>query len=160
MNPFGLAARIVAAVALFVALVMSFVSSFLVISIEMGDLNSVSAGTSAWTGIGTLGGLVVIGGFAVAVVSAALPTQLSVIRRVLAALVGSACLLAAGLFAFFLILEMSDLPSEVNDLKLRFGWSGYAALSGLAVGLVAAVFGAVLSDRPSAPTVQQPTPWP
>lgn len=72
-----------------------------------------------------LGGLAVVGGLAVAIVSAALPTQLSVVRRVLAGLAGLACLLAAGLFVLFLVVETNDVPDGLGDgLDLGFGWSG------------------------------------
>src|SRR5687768_10875712 len=128
MNPLGLAARTVVAVALFVALVLSFVSSFLVMSINFEHLggSGFSAGFSASHRSGVLGGLAMVAGLPIAVVASALPTRTAVVRRILAAMAGAACLAAIFLFVLYLVLTTNDLPGGTGDLEIRFGWSGYA----------------------------------
>lgn len=114
----------------------------------------------AWQGVGMLGGLAVVGGLAVAIVSAALPTQLSVVRRVLAGLAGLACLLAAGLFVLFLVVETNDMPDGLGDgLDLGFGWSGVVVLAFLGVGMAAGLAGALISDSQAAPAPPSPPLW-
>jgi hypothetical protein len=164
MNPLGLAARITVAVALFVALLMSFVSSFLVMSIDIGglDVRGVSTGLSAWHRSGVLGGLAMVVGLPLAVAASALPTSVSVARRVLSAVAGAVCMAAALLFVLYLVVTNNDLASGLDDVQIRFGWSGYATLAALAVGVAAAVLAAVLSDTPTPPTlpgVQPPPSW-
>jgi len=159
MNPLGLAARIVVAVALSIALALSFVSSFLVVSFDIEGLEATSAGTSAWHGSGILGCLSVLGGLALAIVAAALPTKLSSARRLLSGLAAAACLLAIGLFVLFLVIETNDLPDGLNGLNLGFGWSGFAVLAVLAVGMLAGLAGALLADRPGAPETPNPPQW-
>jgi hypothetical protein len=161
MNLLGLAARITVALALFVALLMSFLSSFLVMSIDIEglDVRDVSAGLSAWHRSGVLGGLAMVVGLLLAVAASALPTSVSVVRRVLLAVAGAVCMAAALLFVLYLVITNNDLTSGLDDVQIRFGWSGYATLAALAVGVAAAVFAAVLSDPPAAPVVQAPPSW-
>jgi hypothetical protein len=159
MNPLGLAARIVAAVALFFALVLTFVPRFLVMSIDIEGLEGggIATGVSAWHRMGVLGGLAVFAGLGVAVVSAALPTKLSVARRLLAGLASGACLLAVGLFVLFLIVEKNDVAEGMGSLDFGFGWSAYVVLALLAVGVLTGLAGALIADRPAPPVVQSPS---
>ena len=160
MNPLGLAARIVLAVALLVALVLSFVSSFLVLSLDFEGLDSggVVTGLSAWHRSGVLGGLAVVAGLPVAVVASALPTRVAIARRILAGVAGAACLGAALLFVVYLLVTNNDLTSGLDHVQIRFGWSGYATLAALAVGVVAGALAAVLPDPPAAAGVRPPLP--
>ena len=161
MHPLGLAARIVVAVALLVALAMSFVPSFLVFSVDFEGLDAggISTGASAWHRSGTLGGLAIVAGLPLAIVASALPTRVSVARRVLAAVAGGACVAGAFFFKLYLVSTANDLPSGLDDVPLRFGWSGYVTLAALAVGAAAGVVAAVLSDPPPASSASPPPPW-
>lgn len=160
MNPLGIVARIVIAAALLVALVMSFVPSFLVVSFDTETAGvDISAGASAWNGLGVLGGLGIMVGLPVSVIAAALPNRVPVARRVLAGVAGGACLAAAMVFVLYLLIEIKDLPDGMEDLNLGLGWSGYATLAALVVGAVAAVVATVLPDRPTAPAVPPPLLW-
>jgi hypothetical protein len=160
MNLLGLVARIVAAVALLGAFVLSFVSRFLVVSIDIEGLegDGITAGVSAWHRMGVLGALCVLAGLALAIVSAVLPTQVSVVRRLLAGLASLMCCVSAGLFVLFLILQKDDVPQGAGGFDIGFGWSAFAVLALLAVGMLAGLVGAIVADRPAARVVQTP-PW-
>ncbi|VXB37070.1 hypothetical protein [Aeromicrobium sp. 9AM] len=152
MNPLGLAARIVAAVALLAALGATFIRKFLVLTIDIQGLAATSAGATPWRGtFGLLGCLVVAGGLLLAVVAAVLPTQLSVGRRLVSGLTSVSCVLAIAMFVLYRAYETNVAIENLDGLGLRFGWSAFVVFGLLVVGMVAGLVGAMLADRPTAP---------
>ncbi len=153
MNPLGLAARIVAAVAVLAALGATFIPKFLVMTIDIQGLAATSAAASPWRGtFGLLGCFVVAGALVLAAVAAVLPTQLSVGRRLVSGLTSVACVLAIAMFVLYRAVETNVAIENLNGLKLGFGWSAFVVFGLLAVGMVAGLVGAMLADRPTAPT--------
>ena len=161
MNPLGLVARIVAAVAIGAAVVFSFVPHFLTVSFDFDGPGGggYSAGFSAWHRLGGLGAMALLCGVVVAVVAASLPTSQTLARRLLAGMASAIAFVAGGLLVLYVLIEQHDAADGIRGMEFGLGWSGFVVLGLTAFGTVAGVVAALLADHVAPSPAQPPPPW-